>query len=150
VLDFESSLLDESWNVASDVAALECPLKERFDSLLPTLYVWIGRDSMFKEDELAVWLQDAPETFNCFRDARNRAHRKSAHDCVNAVVFQGQALSGQVDEFDVEFCTAALLLGHTNHSGVWFKSVELRDFGGIVVNEIDAGTDADFKDITVR
>src|SRR5262245_2670901 len=73
LLDLESALLDERWNVARHVAALKRPVEERLHPFLPATDRRIRREAMFEENEFAVWLQHSCDALNRFHHAGNRA-----------------------------------------------------------------------------
>lgn len=114
-------------------------------SLLPTLYGRIGCKPEFKEDELAIYSQDASNASNGVHYARNRTQCKGANNCVNSVICQGNMFARKIEKFDVQIRPISLPFCKPNHPWVGFKRIELAHACGIVVNEVYARTDTDLQ-----
>ena len=75
---------------------------KRFPPLLPTSYVWIGRQGMFKEDELAASPQDAPKIPDGLGHIGNCAQREGADNCINGAIPQGNMFPRKVQKLDFQ------------------------------------------------
>lgn len=100
---------------------------------------------MLEEDKLPTGLQDSSNTANSLGNARNRAQRERANHRIDCAVGQGNAFSGKIQEFDIEFRLASLRFRQTNHSGIGFERIHLVYSYGIVEGEVHARTYADFE-----
>jgi hypothetical protein len=145
LLDPKATLPDQSWNVPRQIQALEQPVMNWLQALLPALYRRFGWEPEFKEDKLPVWSQDTPNASNSLHDARNRTQRKGANNRVNGAVRQGDTFPRKVEKLDVQLRSMPLLFCETYHSWIGFKRVELAHSCGIVVNEIRARTYTDLE-----
>src|SRR5581483_3784778 len=150
LLDLESALPDEGWNVSCHVAPFECPFEKRLSPLLPSPHLRIGREPVLKEDELATRPQYSSETLNGLYHVGNRAQRKGADNGIDAGSCQGYAFSRQVEKLNVQPSIAALLFGTANHSPVRFKRIHFAYPCWVIVNEVHAWSYADFKHFPLR
>ncbi len=99
---------------------------------------------------MAFWSQDSANPSNGVRHAGDRSQRERADDCIYTGIWQRDSLSGQIEKFDVQFRPAALVLGPHHHPWIRFEGVAFPHFRRIVVGEVHAGPDADFKDCALR
>jgi hypothetical protein len=142
----EAALREEGRNVPGDVTAFEQPSRQRLRALLPPPYSRFRRQAVFEEDEFAAGLEDSFDTAQRFHDTGNGAEREGAHDGIDRIIRQGDAFAREAQELDVEARPAPLPLGQSNHLPIRFERIDLAHLRGIVVSEVDAGTDADFQD----
>src|SRR5262249_32409708 len=146
LLDLKTCLRDESRNVPRYGTALEHPVKNRFPPLLPPPHARIRGKPVLEKDEPAAWPQDTSDASYGLHHARDRAEREGANNRIDRTVLQGDALPRQVQELDVQLRQAPMLFCEPDHARVGLERVELADFFGVVVNEVDAGPYADFQD----
>jgi hypothetical protein len=104
---------------------------------------------VFKKDELPAWPQDTSNTSNGLHDAGDRAQSESTDNRIDGAVLQRDALAKKVQELDLQFRLTALLFCEANHAWVGFQCINPAHPRRIVVNEINARTDADLKDIAL-
>ena len=73
--------------------ALEQPVRNWFQPLLPALHFTFRREPKLKEDELALRFQDAGEPSNGFQNAGDGAQREGADNRIDTTVRLWEALA---------------------------------------------------------
>lgn len=105
---------------------------------------------MFEENELATRFEHSSYTLNRVNHSGNGAKRERADHRIHTVRGQWNALSRQVQKFDIQLGLAAQLFGALNHPWVRLKCEDFIDSCPVVVGKIYAGTDTKFKNRAAR